>query len=180
MMKDRDLKEQFRFIGVRSALREAFGTPSKAAAVFITGGLTFLIFMLLVNPVYSYQMLSSDPTNLTVVLSTILANQTLHGYSGLAVTGLLAFLVGTVTVTTAVSLKRNYDSTGSFTTTFGSLVGFASAGCASCGAGVLALMGVTGGAAVLPFNGREVQVLSILILIGSMEYTGRQDAICKI
>ena len=179
-MKDIDWKEQLRFKGVRSSLREAFGTPKKAAAVLMAGSLTFLIFMLLVNPVYSYQMLSSDPSNLGLVISTMMADQTLHGFSGIAVTGLLAFLVGTVTVTTVISLKRNYDSTGSFTTTFGSLVGFASAGCASCGAGVLALMGVTGGAAVLPFNGLEVQVLSVLILIGSMEYTGRQDKICKI
>jgi hypothetical protein len=179
-MKGINWKKQLKFKGTRSSLREAFGTPQKAAAVLITGGLIFLIFMLLVNPVYSYQMLSSDPANLPLVVSTMLADQTLHGYSGIAVTGLLALLVGTVTVTTFISLKRNYDSTGSITTTFGSLIGFVSAGCASCGAGVLALMGVTGGAAVLPFNGLEVQVMSILILIGSMEYTGRQDAICKI
>lgn len=166
--------------GTKSSLREAFGTWKTGAAVLSVATTTFLLFMLLVNPVYSYQMLSSNPLHLTTVISTMMADQTLHGFSGIAVTGILAILVGIVTVTTAISLKRNYNNTGSVTTTFGSLVGFASAGCASCGAGVLALMGVTGGAAVLPFNGLEVQVLSILILIGSMEYTGRQDAICKI
>ena len=179
-MEEIRLKENLDLRGTKSSLKEAFGTPKKSAAVFLTGGLTFLIFMLLVNPVYSYQMLSSDPMNLPIVLSTMMADQTVHGYTGIAVTGLLALLVGIVTVTTAISLKRNYNNTGSFTTTFGSLIGFASAGCASCGAGVLALMGVTGGAAVLPFNGLEVQALSILILIGSMEYTGRQEGICKI
>lgn len=177
-MKFRDIELSLR--GTKNSFREAFGTPKSAFSVLVVSVFTFLIFMLLVNPVYSYQMLSSNPSYLPTVISTMMADQTLHGFSGISVTVLLAFLVGTVTVTTAKSLLRNYSSTGSVSTTFGSLVGFASAGCASCGAGVLALMGVTGGAAVLPFNGLEVQVLSILILIGSMEYTGRQPAICKI
>ena len=166
--------------GTRNSLKEAFETPKTALTVLAVSIFTFLIFMLLVNPVYSYQMLSSNPANLGLVISTMIADQTLHGFSGIAVTGLLALLVGTVTVTTAISLLRNYNSTGSISSTFGSLIGLASAGCASCGAGVLALMGVTGGAAVLPFNGLEVQVFSILLLIGSMEYTGRQEGICKI
>jgi hypothetical protein len=177
-MKIRDTEISLR--GTRNSLEEAFNSWKAGLTVLGISVFTFLIFILLVNPVYSYQMLSSNPVSLPVVLSTMLADQTLHGYTGITVTATLAFLVGTVTFTTAVSLKRNYDSTGSVATTFGSLIGFASAGCASCGAGVLALMGVTGGAAVLPFNGLEVQVLSILILLGSMEYTGRQDAICKI
>jgi hypothetical protein len=179
-MKKEEIREKIHLEGTKNSLKEAFRNRRRVLSVLTVSLLTFLIFMLLVNPVYSYQMLSSSLTNLPVVLATMAADQTLHGYNGIAVTALLAFLVGTVTLTTAVSLKSNFDSTGSVSTTMGSLIGFASAGCASCGAGVIALIGVTGGAAVLPFNGLEVQVLSILILVGSMEYTGRQDAICEI
>lgn len=174
------MKKKYRPRGIRNSLKEVFGTKRRGAAVVLISAFTFLLFILLVSPIYSYQMLSSDPTNLTTVISTMMADQMLHGYTGIAMTGLLAFLVGTVTVSTGISLITNYNSTGSVSTTLGSLIGFASAGCASCGAGVLALMGVTGGASILPYNGLEVQAFSILILLGSMEYVGRQDKICKI
>lgn len=174
------MKEKYRPRGIRNSLKEVFETKRRGVAVVMISALTFLLFVLLVSPIYSYQMLTSDPMSFGTVVSTMLADQTLHGYNRIAITGLLAFLVGTVTVSTAISLITNYNSTGSVSTTLGSLIGFASAGCASCGAGVLALMGVTGGASVLPYNGLEVQAFSILILLASMEYVGRQDKICKI
>ena len=174
------MTEKYRPQGIRNSLKEVFGTKKKGFAVVMISAFTFLLFILLVNPIYSYQMLSSDPMNLTTVVSTMLADQTLHGYTGITITGLLAFLVGIVTVSTGISIITNYNSTGSVSTTLGSLIGFASAGCASCGAGVLALIGVTGGASILPYNGLEVQAFSILILLGSMEYVGRQDKVCKV
>ncbi len=168
------------FRGIESSLQEAFETRKRTTAVISITVVTWTLFILLVNPVYSYQMLSSSLTFLPEVLTVMLNDQTLHGYNGMFLTASLAFLIGTVTVVTSVSLLKNYNSSGSVTSTLGGVIGFTGAGCASCGAGVLALAGVIGGASVLPYNGLEVQLISILILLTSLEYTGRKTGICKI
>lgn len=50
----------------------------------------------------------------------------------------------------------------------GSLVGIAGGGCASCGLPVLALLGLSGAAASLPFGGTELSVIAIALLFVSL------------
>ena len=57
--------------------------------------------------------------------------------------------------------------------------GFVATGCASCGIGVLGLMGLTGAAASLPFNGDLFKVAGIILLIYSLHKLGDPE-ICRI
>jgi hypothetical protein len=41
------------------------------------------------------------------------------------------------------------------------------------------LLGFSAGVAALPFQGRGLQFLSIALIIGTLEYSGRQNSTCK-
>jgi len=99
--------------------------------------------------------------------------------AGTVVVPILSVLVGLVAVTTGLSLIQSYQRTGSVTGALGGAVGFFGAGCASCGAGILSLLGVADGAAILPFEGLGVQVASIGLMLLALEYNGRSEA-CSI
>lgn len=62
------------------------------------------------------------------------------------------------------------------------LLGLATGGCAVCGIPLLAFIGITGGAALLPFEGNEFSFLSILLLSISliMLIKNYKPKICKI
>ena len=76
-------------------------------------------------------------------------------------------------------MYNNYQSAGGFAGGFGSVLGIFTAGCASCGVGVLSLFGYTAGMAFLPFEGLEVQLGVIILLLGVLEYSGRNVS-CKL
>lgn len=164
--------------GTKRAVRQALKTWKRGVAVVAVSIFTWTAFIVLTRPAYSLQLLSADATYLwTEVLPTLVWNQNAtYGAIGVLLPMAIALLVGLVTVTTGVSLLQSYHASGSLTGVAGSLVGFSAAGCASCGAGVLTLLGLSGGVALLPFNGLGVQALSIVILIGALEYTGRSGA----
>lgn len=142
---------------------------------------TWIAFVMLSRPVYSFQMISSNPLQLYAVLSALVWNQqATYGFAGVVLPAVIAALVGFLTVITGIAVFKNYRSTGSVTGTLGGAVGFAGAGCASCGAGLLTLLGLSGGVALLPFDGLGVQALSIAILFASLEYTGRNQGSCSV
>jgi len=47
----------------------------------------------------------------------------------------------------------------------GFFLGFLVPGCASCGIGLIAFLGLTSSLLVLPFNGKEISVIAILIIL---------------
>lgn len=167
--------------GTRTAVKEAFGTRKRTLSVIAITALAWTAFVLVTRPTYSFQMLSVNILSTGTVLSTLIWNQNAtYGPLGVLLPATMAFLVGVLTVTTALSFFQNYRTSSSISGTLGGAIGFAGAGCASCGAGLLTLLGVSGGVALLPFNGLGVQAASIAILLGSLEYTGRQDQLCKV
>ncbi len=168
------------FRGTKNSVREALKTRKRVVAVLSVGILTWVFFVLLVNPVYSFQMVSGNPLTMTEVLPALVASQFATGVLNFIFPVLIAGLVGIVSVTTGLSLYNNYTSSGSLGGTLGGAIGVAGAGCASCGAGLLTLLGLSGGVAILPFNGLGVQGLSLLLILASLEYTGRQDRICSV
>ena len=54
-----------------------------------------------------------------------------------------------------------------FFASFGSAFGFISSGCAACGLPILALLGLSGSAIYLPFQGAELSIISAILLVMS-------------
>ncbi len=163
--------------GIKASLRQVTRNWKRTTATTAVSMVVFVLFLLLTRPTYSMQLLMADVTYLwTEMLPLLIWNQyATHGVLGLVFPAVIAVLAGIVTVTTGLSLLASYTVTGSLSGVGGSLVGFSAAGCASCGAGVLTLLGLSGGVALLPFNGLGVQAVSIAIMLGALEYTGRSQ-----
>ncbi|MFB6076833.1 MAG: hypothetical protein ABEK12_01735, partial [Candidatus Nanohaloarchaea archaeon] len=93
-----------------------------------------------------------------------------YGAVGLGLLALYAVLSGIALYNVAVLVRmhgfKQLVNAGSITPAF--LVG----GCASCGAGLLGLLGFAGALAGLPFQGTELRVLGILLLAYFLSSTG--------
>jgi len=87
----------------------------------------------------------------------------------LVVTGILIGLNVVLLIKTARRVQRNRSSL-KFVVGGGSLLGFISTGCASCGFSILSLFGLGTVFSFLPFNGKFLYVLSIIPLIFSTIY----------
>lgn len=76
---------------------------------------------------------------------------------------------------TAIQLKRDRFNLNSL----GALPGFLAGGCASCGVGVLSILGFGGVLASMPFGGNLLRFSGVLLLIALIVRTGNPDT-CKI
>ena len=91
---------------------------------------------------------------------------------------LMALLVGMWTAMSGVSLfllttferLRSIRSSGKMYWAIGgsSILGVVGSGCASCGLPILALLGLGGAAAYLPFQGAELSLVAIILLAVSL------------
>lgn len=95
---------------------------------------------------------------------------------GTAMSGVSVFLLFTIALLTGVNVSllaeriRNARLSGKIRTTVGgsSLLGIIGGGCASCGLPVLALPGISGAIAYLPFQGMELSIVAIILLTVSL------------
>lgn len=148
-----------------------------AAAIAIG---VWTVFVLLYFPEYSAQMISRNIFLLDDAVASLLWYQyASDGVLGVLIPPVIAVLTGITVVITAVSLLQRASVGQSVGGTVGTTVGVLGAGCTSCSAGALALLGFAGGVALLPFNGRGLQVASIGLLLLSLEYAGRNTT-CRI
>ncbi len=108
-----------------------------------------------------------------------------------AMTGLSLFLLTTVAILTGLNLVLTLDrlrsirSSGKMHWAIGgsSILGIVGSGCASCGLPILALLGFGGAAAYLPFQGVELSLVAIVLLLVSLYVLMRgrvESALCVI
>lgn len=71
-------------------------------------------------------------------------------------------------------IQKKKDSVGGL----GVFAGILASGCSSCGVGVLAVLGVVGGTAILPLGGFEIWGLSTVILLVSLFYLSKGINTC--
>ena len=155
--------------GSVSNKKRVAGTLAASAAVFL-----FTIFSS--NPGYSLQMLTSGVEFWSVAFTTRFSSLLYNsGYAGVALTTIFSLLVGVTMTNTAVQLRMNRLDTN----ILGSLPGFLAGGCASCGVGVLSLLGFGGVLASMPFAGNSLRLGGVLLLAGLITRTGNPDT-CKI
>ncbi len=163
----RDLKQGL--IGSVSNWKRGLGT-------LLVGFFSFSITVLSANPGYSWQMLNSGiqfwGIALTTRLSGLLATS---GYTGAVLTILFSLLVGVTMTNTVIQLRMNKMDLSSL----GAIPGFLAGGCASCGVGVLSLLGFGGALASMPYQGNSLRFMAVLLLAALIIRTGNPDT-CKL
>lgn len=155
--------------GAVSSRKRAAGT----AAVSLS---TFLLTIFSANPSYSIQMLSSGMQYWSIAFTTRFTGMVMNtGYTGLLLTAAFSLLVGVTMTNTVIQLRMNRVNLN----LLGALPGFLAGGCASCGVGVLSLLGLGGVLASMPFSGNSLRLGGVLLLVVLIVRTGNPDT-CNI
>lgn len=157
-------------------LRGAVANKKRGLGTFLAALSAFLLTIFSANPGYSIQMLLSGVQYWGIAFITRFTGMIMNtGYTGMLLTIAFSALVGVTMTNTVVQLKMsriNLDS-------LGALPGFFAGGCASCGVGVLSLLGFGGVLASMPFEGNLLRLGGVLMLAALIIRTGNPDT-CKL
>lgn len=161
---------------LKQGLRGSVLNWKRALGTLTVGFLTFSITVLSANPVYSWQMLNSGLQYWGIAILTRLSGLlATSGYTGTFLTALFSLLVGVTMTNTIIQLKMNKLDISSL----GAIPGFLAGGCASCGVGVLSLLGFGGVLASMPYQGNSLRIGAVILLIALIIRTGNPDT-CKL
>jgi hypothetical protein len=132
---------------------------------------TYVLLVLSSFPAYSMQMLGAGIGYLDDAVLALTANT--HATIGTLGLGLVvAYAVATgIALTTALGRVRHAGRGGAQGVS-SVLPGLLASGCASCGAGVLGLLGFAGALATLPFHGNLLRLGGLLLLAGYLARVG--------
>ncbi|WP_232688792.1 hypothetical protein [Halobacterium zhouii] len=146
-----------------AALAYPLTSVARTLAFVVTAAATYVLLVLSSFPAYSMQMVSADVWYLDDAVVALTANTyATIGAVGFALVVAYAIVTG-VAVTNAVGRLRHVGVSGT-----GGLMsvapGLLVSGCASCGAGVLGLLGFAGALATMPFHGNLLRAGGLLLL----------------
>lgn len=149
-------------------LRAALAFPlTSDGRLLAAGGVTlasYVVVLLSSFPQFSVQVVARDPADLLWAIAVLTREAQLNGgWIGIALLVAYALLTG-IAVTNAAALVRRVRYTG-VSTAAGVVPGVLAAGCASCGAGVLGLLGFAGAMAALPYDGTLLRLGGVLLLL---------------
>lgn len=157
-------------------IKASISSKRRISITFLIILSSFLTSVLSANPGYSAQMITAGiqywQTAVITRLSGLIA---LSGYTGLILTTIFSALVGVTVTNSLIQLRANRINLDSL----GAIPGFLAAGCASCGVGVLSLLGLGGVLATLPFQGNLLRLAAVLILTAIIIRTGNPET-CRI
>ena len=158
--------------GVKGSVRNW----KRGLGTFCAGFFTFSLTVLSGNPGYSVQMLSSGLEYWPVAFMTRFTGLLMNsGYTGAILTIVFSSLVGVTMTNTVVQLRMNKLSLDSL----GAIPGLLAGGCASCGVGILSLLGLGGVLASMPFQSNLLRLGGLILLIGLVLRTGNPD-VCEL
>ncbi|WP_246279777.1 hypothetical protein [Natronomonas salina] len=149
-------------------LRAALAFPLTSDGRLLAAGAvtlaSYVLVLLSSFPQFSMQLLSRDPADLPWAVAVLTEEAKLNGgWLGICLLAAYALLTG-VAVTNAAALVRRVRYSG-VSTVAGVVPGLLAAGCASCGAGLLGLLGFAGAMAALPFDGTLLRLGGVLFLV---------------
>lgn len=108
--------------------------------------------------------------HMTVLPSTVLTMIFLDALTGI----LFSLLIYRYKVLRNVEFENN-----GFVGSLGVFFGIIAPGCAACGIGLAALLGISSSIAALPFQGREISLFAIIILLYSVIKVSNNFLTCK-
>lgn len=160
------------------AVRYSFGSVPRSISAVLLSLVTYGIVTLAVFPAYSTQMVGAGITYLDNAL-ILLSSYTVEtvGWVGMGLTVAYAVFTG-IAVTNIVS-QLQINGIAGFKGVTGVAPGILAAGCASCGAGILGLLGFTGALTLLPFGGNLLRLVGVLLLLYFLIRTG-DPQVCEI
>ena len=156
------------FSGFTAGLRDAFVYPFESwigtAGVVAFSVLTYLLLVMSTMPEFSVQMLGQGIDWLGYVVVS-LTETTYHtsGVTGVGTLVVYAVLTGVAVVNVAGQIR--VVGASSLKDLTGVIPALVASGCASCGAGLLGLLGFTGALAAMPYDGMLVRVGGLALLV---------------
>lgn len=156
---------------IGAALGYPFTTTRRMGLASAVAAVTYVGLILSSFPSMSVQMLSAGPEWLDDAVLLLTENTyATTGAIGLGLVVAYAFLTG-VAVTNTLAQVR-VQGVGDVTNLGGVIPGLVASGCASCGAGVLGLLGFAGALAAMPFHGNLLRVGGIVLLLYFLARSG--------
>lgn len=157
-------------------LKGSVSTKRRAAATALLSISAFLLTVFSASPQYSTQMLFAGTEYWQLAFITRFSGMySTAGITGIILTAVFSVLAGVSITNTAVQLKMNQVSLDSL----GALPGFMAAGCASCGVGLLSVLGLGGVLASMPLQGNLLRLGGVLLLLILIARTGDPEN-CRI
>lgn len=158
-------------IRFRGALAYPLTTTRRTVLTLLFAAVTYCLLVLSSFPTYSIQLLGADIGYVDDAVIALTGNTyRTAGAGGLALVVVYAITTG-IAVTGALGRVRSAgrpDARGLSAV----LPGLLASGCASCGAGVLGLVGFASALATLPFDGNLLRLAGLLLLVGYLSRLG--------
>jgi hypothetical protein len=160
---------------VKRAGRASVSSKTRLVSSFILSGLVFLLLAFTTALPWHLQTLGSGVAYWDNALYNSITSVYLGGVTSLLLTLSYSLISGMVLTNFGVQLlEKNFAGRE----LGGILPGFVATGCASCGVGFTAFLGITG-ASIAPFGGDLFKLGGITLLIYAMYSLGDPD-ICRI
>ncbi|MFB6160704.1 MAG: hypothetical protein ABEJ61_05945 [Haloferacaceae archaeon] len=139
------------------------------AAAVAVGAATYAVLVASADPTAAGRALAFGPGTVDDLLVTFtVGTYRTAGALGLALTVAYAALGGVLAVVVAAGIGRGAGTAN----LVGVAPGVLAAGCASCGAGALSILGVAGAYSLFPFAGNLVRVAGILLVLVALHRMG--------
>jgi hypothetical protein len=150
---------------LRAALAYPASDPRRLAAAGALGVVTFVGLVFSTFPGYTAQMLSAGVVRYAGTAFVALLETTYRSVGGVGVGLIVAYalLTGVAFVNVGTQVART-DVSG-LSDILGVVPGLLASGCASCGAGVLGLLGFAGALAAMPFHGNLLRLAGLVLLL---------------
>jgi len=150
-------------------------------ALAIISFLNFAInFGFIVNTITSDYALMEKIGILISLFGGIISTNTELTLFSLLIVGILAG-VNTSFIIYKYNIEKKFQKRTGFMGAAGTIAGIFAGGCASCALSIAALLGVTGGLTFLPFQGFELTIIGIVILVVSLSWSSKSVlGICEV
>ena len=151
-----------------AAFGEVFGKTRYVVIAVVFAVALFLFNVAIMNWSLLWNLFSFELLwNLIVGIST---SRTWYSATSMI---LLSILGGIVLAMTLFLIRRQIKFNAA-SGTGGLLIGIIAPSCSACAIGLLGLLGVGGAIAALPFEGLEINVLALILLLWSMFYLAKK------
>ncbi|MFQ5620411.1 MAG: hypothetical protein ACE5FT_01050 [Candidatus Nanoarchaeia archaeon] len=152
----------------KAALKRVFSKPNYTILAAFIALVLFMLTSVMVNLPLLWTTKSNGIVYLTKLIGSLMVGSfNAFGTLNSITQGVISILIGVSVsmVVFKIQALSHLDPKSSSLSAGGILAALLSMGCASCGMGVLSLLGIAGGLAVLPFRGLEIWIAGMLMLV---------------